>query len=324
MRVKTSITQAEDRLSLRLIGAGGINVSVADDGMEAEATIRLAQKSGVSYFVNATSGLDTNDGRTWDTAFLTMTAAFAAIDSGDTIYFNGKIKEQLTTPVQVFDVTVVGASNRPRHADPTPDGGQSGATWTTRATPATTTPLVKVLQQGWRFENILFAGPSASSCVLGFRDGGAGDAERDASHLELVGCRFASGQDGFESSGGCYNVGIYGCSFHDLTGYPINHTAGAGIAASYRWQIKGNRFQGNAKWIDTFNGNSWEITDNVVVKTTTPGLDTSGGTGGNAILRNVFDIAAADFDPVGGFTGHATDVWSNYLTNAIETGLPAN
>lgn len=42
-------------------------------------------------------------------------------------------------------------------------------------------------------------------------------------------------------------------------------------------------------------------------------------TGGGA-----FTIAAADFDPAGGVTGVTGDVWSNTLTDTIETGLPAN
>jgi hypothetical protein len=311
---------------LNFLEGKGVSIGyVQDDAQnEAELTLGLGFR-GTFWYVNPDLGDDTsNTGLSWDSPFATMSKAFTSLDSGDTVFFYGKVKEQLTCPVQKFDVTIVGASNRPRHADAAPVGSEYGATWTTTAVEAATTPLVKVMQQGWRFVNILFAGPSNSASVLLFRDGGAGNAERDASHAEIIGCRFASGKNGIESSGGAYNVGIYDCSFHDLTDYAIKHTAGAGIAASYRWQIKGNRFQGNAKWIDTFNGNSWEITDNVVVKTTTPGLVTSGGTGGNAIVRNVFNIAAADFDPAGGFTGHATDVWSNYLTDAIETGLPAN
>lgn len=329
MRVKTSVTQAQDRLSLRLIGAGGVTVDVVDDatGGEAEATFRLAQSPGNTYFVDTDNGLAANTGSSWNDAFLTMDAAFDVLASGDTIYFRGKVREQLTAPALVFDVSIIGASNRPRHADTHAGGagGESGATWALPASGSTNNPLLTVVHQGWRLSNFVMAGHATNACVLLLRDGTPDAAdEQDPSHFEAIGVRFASGKNGIEASGGPYNVGIYGCSFHDLTDYAIKHTAGAGIAAAYRWQIKGNRFQGNAKWIDTFNCNSWEITDNVVVKTTTPGFDTSGGTGGNAIVRNVFDIAAASFDPAGGFTGHATDVWSNYLTDAIETGLPAN
>lgn len=283
-------------------------------------------KIGTTYFVDAVDGSNTNDGKSWDRPFLTMTKAFSVIGSGDTIAFVGKIREQLDTPVQVFDVTIIGAGNRPRHADaaPVPTGGQSAATWTTPASGATTAPLVRVLQQGWKFINIVFAGPSDDSCVNLFRNGGAGDLERDASHAEFHWCRFASGKDGIESDGGVYNIGIYDCSFHDLTGHALKHTSGAGIANPYRWQIKRNRFQECANWMGAWNTHAWEITDNVIGEITTDLIDLSGGEGHNVILRNAFDIAAADFDPTGGVTGHSTDVWSNYLTDAIETGLPAD
>jgi hypothetical protein len=283
-------------------------------------------RAGSEYYVDAVDGSDSRGGTSWDTAFLTMEHAFTVLRSGDSIAFVGKIKEQIVTPVQIFDVTIRGAGNRPRHADaaPVPTGGQSAATWTVPASPTAATPLVKVLQQGWRFENILFAGPSDAASVLLFRDGGAGNAERDASHAVISGCRFASGQDGVEQSGGCYNVRIENSRFHDLTGYCIKNTGGAGIAASYRWEIVGNDFNGCANWMGVWDGNSFYIADNRIAHITTALINLSGGTGYNAIVRNTFDIAAADFDPAGGVTGKAGDVWSNYLTDALETGLPAN
>lgn len=286
---------------------------------------RAKAPSGQTWYVDANATQPTQDGKRWGTAFCTMAAAFAVIGSGDTIYFRGKVKEQLVTPVQVFDVTIIGCGNRPRHADATPDGGQEAAnTWTVPAVAAEATPLVKVLQQGWRFLNVLFAGPTDAASILLYRDGGAGDAERDASHAEIIGCRFASGQDGVEQSGGCYNVKILDNSFHDLTGHALKTTAGAGIANTYRWQVKGNRFQGCANWMGAWNTHQFEITDNVIGEITTALIDLSGGEGHNVVVRNAFDIAAADFDPTGGVTPHATDVWSNYLIDAVESGLPAD
>lgn len=282
--------------------------------------------NGVSWFVDAVDGSNNHDGLSWNSPFLTMAKAFSVLESGDRIFFVGKIREQLTTPVQVFDVSIIGAGNRPRHADaaPVPTGGQSAATWTTPASGSTDDPLLTVLQQGWSIHNFVMAGHATDACVFLQRDAGAGDAERDASHFEAHGVRFASGQDGVEQSGGCYNVGLFDSWFDDLTGVCIKHTSGAAVTTPYRWQIKRNRFSKCGSLMTALVGNTFEFHDNMVSQITTPGLDTSGGTGFNTILRNCFDIAAADFDPVGGFTGHATDVWSNYLTSALETGLPAN
>jgi hypothetical protein len=285
-----------------------------------------AQVVGTEWFVDATNGNDGNSGHSWGSAFLTMARAFALLSSGDVIRFVGKVREQLTTPVQVFDVSIIGGGNRPRHADaaPAPVGGASAATWTTPASGSTDAPLLKVLQQGWRIENFVMAAHATDSCVQLYRDAGADDAERDASHFEAHNIRFASGQDGIEQVGGCYNVGIFDCSFHDLTGYAIKGGTSTSVAAPYRWQIHRNRFDGCANWIGVWNGNTCQIHDNVITGITTALLNTSGGAGENTILRNAFDIAGADFDPAGGMTGHAEDIWSNYLTDAIETGLPAN
>jgi hypothetical protein len=305
------------------------STSGSDGILEADGLIiggaSFPLSKGTTYHVDAVDGSDSNTGLTWDKPFLTMSKAFTTIGSGDTIIFVGKVREQLTTPVQVFDVTVIGGGNRPRHADaaPVPTGGESANTWTIPASGATTAPLVTVLQQGWRFVNVLFAGPTDDSCVNLFRNSASGNSERDSSHASFYNCRFASGQDGIESEGGAYNVGIFDCSFHDLTGHALKHTS-AGVANPYRWQVKGNRFQECANWMGAWATHAWEITDNVISEITTALVDVSGGAGANVIIRNAFDIAAADFDPAGGVTGHATDVWSNYLTDAIETGLPTN
>ena len=83
----------------------------------ASGSVHFADPPGTTYYVDAYDGDNNNDGRAWATPFLTMAAAFAVLSSGDTIRFRGKVTEQLTTPVQVFDVTVIGDANRPRHAD---------------------------------------------------------------------------------------------------------------------------------------------------------------------------------------------------------------
>lgn len=151
-------------------------------------------RKGKDWFVDASRTSSGLDGTSWDSAFLTMAEAFAKISSGDSIYFVGKIKEQLTTPVQVFDVRIIGMGNRPRHADSTPaNGNVHSATWAFPDAPTASTPMVKVLQQGWQFENFVFSGAANQSCVLLFRDGGAGNAERDASHASFYGVRFDGG-----------------------------------------------------------------------------------------------------------------------------------
>lgn len=304
-------TLDSDLINAKEIRLGGVSLKMDD--------------SGRHHYVNPDSGSDGYGVSTRAKPYATMSKAFSVLESGDTIHMSGKIREQLTTPVQVFDVTIIGDGNRPRHADaaPAPVGGHAAATWTFPASGSTDDPLLTVLQQGWRIVNFVMAGHATDACVYLNRAGGADDAERDPSHFEAHNIRFASGQDGIEDNGGSYNVGIYGCSFHDLTGFALK-TNNAGVTVPYRWQIVGNRFASCANWMGEWFAHQFEIRDNVVIEITTPGLDTSGGSGHNVVVDNYFDIAAADFDPVGGFTAHATDIWSNTLLNAVETGVPAN
>lgn len=287
---------------------------------------RTLNSQGSFYYVDAHGGSDSNDGTSWDVPLLTMEAAFDKLSSGDTIFFHGKVQEQLTTPVEVFDVTIVGVGNRPRHIDGTPKAGSHSASmWTTTAVEDADAPLVKVLQQGWRFVNILFVGPSAAECVQLFRDNGDGDAERDAGHAEFHNCRFASGQDGIAFKDGCGFVGIYGCFFQNMTGFAIKDL---GTAYGYHhWcEMIGNRFLDNANVLKMVC-KGWVIRNNSFVNTTTEVLDTDNGdaeAGYNVVVGNYFNIAANDFDPAGKVVGNGTDVWSNTLKDAIETGTPAN
>lgn len=310
-------------------GAAGIGVINGQPYMRSETGLfPLGFVSpALTYWVDANAGSDGNDGLSPGSAFLTMAAALAVVTSGDTIYFSGKLKEQLTTPVQVFNVTIVGIGTRPRHADSTPAGGEINAnTWTIPDSPAATTPLLKVLQQGWRFANILFAGPTDAANIQLFRNGGAGNAERDASHAEFWNCRFASGQDGIEDSGGCGHVGIYDSYFTDLTGVALKQTTGAGIGQPYfRWDVRRNRIQDCPSLSTAKAAQFFRFMDNTVSFASAPtlGFNFTGGKQ-NQIVGNVFNVAAADFDPVGGFTGTTTDNWSNTLIDAIETGLPAD
>lgn len=277
-----------------------------------------------TYFVSAVNGDDDNTGLSPAAPFQTMAAAFAVVGSGGTIYFSGKITEQLTTPVNVFDVTIVGMGNRPRHADAELGGNTYANTW--KYATDNTTPNVKVIQQGWRFVNVLFQAPTAGSAVLLFRDNGAGNDERDASHAEFIGCRFAGGANGIEQSGGCGHVGVYNNFFTTLTGTAIKHTVGAGAGFPIRWDIVDNRFNSCPTIMTAVAAQDYRIKENAFSFASAPTLVfnfTSGAR--NTIVRNSFNIAAVDFDPAGGVTGSgATDVWSNTLTDAIETGLPAN
>lgn len=320
-----------DRITNRPTGAGiGVFGNALYVNINGELVPVADVGNGVTYYVDANEGSDdaTQSGRSWNDAFLTMAEAFTHIASGDTIIFRGKIREQITTPVQVFDVTIIGAGNRPRHADSAPDGGQTHAnTWTTPASATAATPLVKVLQQGWRFVNILFAGPTdaddLSSCVQLYRDAGAGDDERDAGHAEFINCRFASGHGGINDTGGCVNVGIFGCRFEALTGYCIKGVGNIGVGQS-DWRVEQNVFDGftNGVKIAAFG---CRFKDNTFTDGGTPNTTfvlniSNGGGSDNFVVENYFQTATANFNTPD-VVGNATDVWWNVSIDAAAAGV---
>ena len=269
---------------------------------------------GTTWFVDATNGLDANTGKTWAAAFLTMSKAFTSAASGDRIYFTGKVREQLTCPSQIFDVRVIGIGTRPRHADATPAGGETAtATWTTPASGATTAALVKVQQQGWSFENILFAGPTDHACIQLNRDSGAGNAERDAGDTSIIDCRFASGYDGISDTGGNVNVLVQHNRFEALTNFCILGVGNIGIGQS-DWEIVDNTFDSFTNGIKIC-AHGCRIQNNTF---------TDGGTPATTVVLNLANVAAgADNFVVGNFfqtttanfnspdiVGNATDVWA--------------
>ena len=279
---------------------------------------------GKTWFVDAFSGnASDTDGDTWDNAFATMAQAFAKIASGDRIFFKGKIREQLTTPAQVFDVQVIGIGNRPRHADAAPVGGNIGAnTWTTPASPASpAAPLCKVLQQGWAFVNILFAGPTDHACVQLYRDAGAGDLERDASHASFIGCRFASGFDAISDTGGCFNVLVKDNVFEALTGFCIRGVGNIGVGQS-EWLVTNNNFVGFTNGVK-ISGYGCRFQYNFFTDGATPNtnvvLNTAFVAGDNClVVDNYFQTSNANFDTPD-IDGNATDVWRNVNIDGTDT-----
>lgn len=238
---------------------------------------------GPAYFVDGLDGAGASGGDgSRDHPWHTMDAAFDKIlarnHSGAVIYFRGNIREQLTTPAGIFDVTIVGCGNRPRHADShTSNNGYAAATWKQPASATASTPLLTIQQQGWRIYNVLFAAaPAATPTILLYRDGGSGDDERDASHAHIVGCRFSAPVIGIQDSGGCAFVRIQDCMFHGATTAAINNVTGAGIGTLLLWQILDNQFHDNAIGIDLSSSQA-TILRNVIGKTTTYGIDLDGG-----------------------------------------------
>jgi hypothetical protein len=255
-----------------------------------------------------------------------MARAFASVQSGDIIYFVGKVTEQLVTPVQVFDVTVVGCGNRPRHADATPDGGNHAASqWGAPASGGVAAQAtVRVLQQGWRFVNILFTMIDANAAGIELvRNAAAGDDERDASHAHIIGCKFVGAGVGIRSGvAGTFtelvnHVVVEGNVFIDNT-----HAMRDAIGTS-RWSIRHNEFQANTNHIVMKLGASF-IYENIFGAFTTDAVELPGGAGSNIITKNYL---SGTYSSAGGYTvSNANDEWAgnfNTLAGGITVADPA-
>jgi len=254
--------------------------------------------------------------------FTTFTALKPHLKSRDTIILSGVLKEQAITPLGVFDVTVVGAANRPRQATSggVPTGG--GASWLSPTTPVAATPLIQVLEQGWRFENIQFAPVAASDCIRFRRMETA--AIPDASHGAVVGCYFSAGGVGGHgiNIGECTRILVEDCDFVDLgTGTAIRNTADGGIMSPTYAHIVGNRFgRGNVGDIVCALGNS--VIEGNIFRTlyaTSAGwrINLDGGSAGNQVINNY--ITDVDTTIALGFKkAAAADIWRNFVATVVD------
>ncbi len=253
------------------------------------------------------------------------------LKSRDIIIIGGVLREQAVAPLNVYDVTVMGANNLPRQATSSgvPTGG--GASWLPPSSGAVaTTPLLEVRAAGWSFQNLQFSPHTASACVRLTRS--ASVDTTDASHAQFVDCYFSGGGTtpiGIEDNGGCGFVQISNCRFQNLTSAIKGLNTAAAVPLS--WLIELSRFQQNTNDItmslsygriiknDFMTAGSGAT--NKVISTTF--VSVQGGN--NHILLNQFTNTEAQIAPGSGFTGAATDVWMNYVTDqaALAFGQPA-
>lgn len=276
-----------------------------------------ANPFGRVLFVDGNRGADGQNGKLPGRSFATLTKALSVASSGDTIYLRGNVTENVTAPAGLFDITIIGAGNRPRHADAhTGNNGYSGATWKASVT---SDPLCIVRQQGWRFENILFACPTTDAALDFIRDAASGDSERDSSHAIIRGCRFAGGQDGIRITGteNVFNVLVEDCIFHDKTGTAIVSSGGY----AHRWVIRNNEFVENVNHIDV-GFTQAVIRGNNFGKFTTKSIDLTGGAN-NAVFGNHL---SGTYSNAGGYTAGTNDEWGgnfNSLSGGVTAADPA-
>jgi hypothetical protein len=252
-------------------------------------------------------------------SFSTFTDLKPHLRSRDLIYLSGVLREQVTTPVGIFDVTILGAANKPRQATNggVPTGG--GASWLAPTSPVATTPLISVIEQGWEFNNIQMAPVANAPCIWLRRQESL--AIPDGSHTKVISCFFSAGGSGGIGIGlgeTARNL-IQDCDFEGL-GTGVGYVTDGGFAVNQYNQIIGNRFRRGTTYDIKFPGTYALIKDNVFhskfAVEAGARIDLTGGS-----LNMVIENYVADVDTtinLGFMKGDNGDVWRNYVATVAD------
>ena len=292
--------------------------------------------AGPEIYVDTVKGAAGRSGQSWEKAISTMDEAFDKLaeyelDTGvnvnhAAIYVIGTVAEQLTAPLGVQGVKIIGcAGGRTRHDD--------GVRWKEEAT-ATNAPLLTLREQGWELRNILMVPETGYSAVKLHRAESA--TYPDASHAIFGGCKFignvaigSAGGIGIEDYGGMHHVLVEDCEFANLVSAIV--ATNASIAAPLRNVIRRNTFELNTHDI-RLNASHCVIQANLfktVWNTTThPNIInlqyTADAATGNHVIDNYFSDAAAAVLISKGYKASTGDVWRNFTATeaAALAGVP--
>lgn len=284
----------------------------------------------VGLATNPHQGSNSNSGRSPNNAFATIAKALSVVDSYDIVILSGVFREQVVAPVGPYDITIVGASNDPRQATSSGVATGGGASWLAPASPAATTPLIRVISQGWRFVNLQMAPVAASACITFDRRETA--AIPDSSHGAVENCYFTTGGASafaieiIETKRNRIENNVFEAQT-GASGTAIKGTAGLGIATSSHNTIRNNRFVQNINDINCQM--NFSLIEKNVFFSTNPieagiRIKLDGGTGRNRVLLNQFSDIAADVVIAKGYTPATGDVWNNYVagTAALIVAVP--
>lgn len=257
-------------------------------------------------------------------AYSTITEIKNNLRSRDLIIIGGVMRDQCQFPLDVYDLTIVGAANRPRQATSGGVATGGGATWMPPTSPTAATPLAEFRAQGYEVSNISFT-PHTSSAGVRLTRSASVDTI-DAGHAAFRNCLFGgqggSGQIGIEDNGGCGFVEIEGCRFSLLTGTAI---LGLNTAAAVpqQWRITRNWFLRNTNAIAmslTQGLIDWNVINQAANDANNKvNLVAVAGQGSlNFVLKNTFSDAAANVTIAKGYKPGTTDVWRNWVTDAAD------
>ena len=285
-----------------------------------------ASPTGLSVWVRPQYGNNDNVG-SYERPFATISGAARAIEPGLTIYVEGVLTEEYSTPI-VNDVSIVGAGNAPRQATTSgaPNGG--GATWLSPS--GGTGSLLTINGQSWNVRNLYFnnsATGATTGCVK-LTGGGDPPLTADAGGTTIAGCTFTGEANGIYINGGPGFLNILGNTFYffDSSGDCAILAGGSG-GTGYGTKVIGNFFESNLTHIKALStAYAWKVADNhfsYISGGVTTGvfIDFTGGNQ-NSVYRNVFDVDSGNGGIATMFVLGTDDRWSaNTLSTAVSTDL---
>lgn len=309
------------------MGAAPFNALLTTAGTSA-----AGQTSGADgYGFGPTLYVDTRrtaggNGKTWKSAFLTMTAAFAELarlqalvsKSADNanIFVVGTVAEQLLAPLGVSGVKIIGVNGGNNRHD-------NGFRWKEAATPAGA-PLLELREQGWEVHHALMVPETGYSAVKLHREESA--TYPDAGHAVFEDVKFignvaitTAGGIGIEDYGGQHHVIVRNCEFNNLVSGIV--MTNASIAAPLRWVIDGNTFALNTHDVRT-NASGFVVTNNNFMTlydvTTHPNTlnlaYTASATYANIVRDNWFSDTTGNVVVAKGYVPSTADkVWTNHV-----------
>lgn len=308
--------------AVRTISGGGVfsRQNISDLNFNFQAL------QGVDVWVRPQYGNNNTADGSYEKPFATMAGISSRLVPGLVIGLQGVLQEEFTAPLGVNNVTIIGQQDVPRQATTSGVANGGGATWLSPS--GGTSWLLRLRAQGWTIANIYFNNSATAAPCISILTDGAGDppTDSDGAHTLIYNCILTGADDGVNVNGGTNFVRIVNSTLFGFSGagdIAISSTAGAGVGTLLDWRILNCKFFNNAANI-TAGFSHATISGCVFENGSASNINLTGGTAPNYVVGNYFNIAADDFDPAGGTTGVTGDVWSNTLTNAIETGLPAD
>lgn len=237
------------------------------------------------------------------------------VASGDTIWTRGKVTGNFVAPEYLADITIIGASTKPKHGSTTNTTDMGGASFF----PTTSSdPIFTLHVQGWQFVNVLFAAGATDYAIEIQSDGGA-TPEHSGGNSRFWGCRFAGGAGGINCNGGSGFVEVAHCRFETLTTGAIVNTSTAN-ALPLQWDVHDNIFaNGSAEHINA-PASKWSVYRNIfhTVASTGKYIDFTDGSN-NVVTGNTLGGTYDNSDYVAG----TSDIWAgNYGAAGLLSDVP--